>query len=452
MSRDRFGGKLPMTRMGRISTWLVVAFLLTPLFGREVQANTITAASCQTSDVQAAVNSASDGDTVVIPNGSCTWTNGITTTKQITIQGASVGGVVITDGAGGADLLTMTSGNSYHVTIANLKFLPGTGTGNYITMHGTGTMVPLMHDMDFNLPNFQLKHAVQWLVNGGVIWNTTFESTNNLSGACGSQIGSDSGSLLIKSNIPWDDASTMGTLDANGDKNVYIEDSTFSYVGQAPDMDDNARVVLRHDTFSNISGMLTHGPTSAYGGRQVEIYDNTFSFTNLNRDIQRWVWGRAGTFVITGNSVDAITSGCHGSRDSWVFIVESATYKTGHGCCTSWMCWHQPGSGSDGTSGHSYLSTSQTPNDTYQQSDPIYIWGNTGTGASKFGMNDQPDSCGNGLTTSDFLHSGTDYFLDAGAKPGWSRYPYPHPLRQGVGSTSSNSNVAAPSGLTATVQ
>ena len=103
-----------------------------------------------------------------------------------------------------------------------------------------------MHDMDFNIPNFQLQHAVQWFVTGGVIWNTTFESTQNLSCSCGQQIGSDSGSIVVKSNKNWDDADTTGILDTTGTNNLYIEDSTFNYVGHIPTL--TTMVGLSSDT------------------------------------------------------------------------------------------------------------------------------------------------------------------------------------------------------------
>ncbi len=38
---------------------------------------TVNAASCSRNDVNAAIASASDGQIVTIPNGSCTWTTGI---------------------------------------------------------------------------------------------------------------------------------------------------------------------------------------------------------------------------------------------------------------------------------------------------------------------------------------------------------------------------------------
>jgi hypothetical protein len=75
--------------------WLLCAFLLASVFGREAKGNTLTAASCNTSDVQAAINSAAEGDTVNIPAGTCTWTSGVTISgKGIIVQGAGGGRII----------------------------------------------------------------------------------------------------------------------------------------------------------------------------------------------------------------------------------------------------------------------------------------------------------------------------------------------------------------------
>jgi hypothetical protein len=375
-----------------------------------------------------------------------------------------MGGVTITDDNPNAEsaqgcagnLLCFTIGSSFHTTIAGIKFLPGTATGDYIMINGTG-LAPLMHDMDFNIPNFQLGHAVQWDVTGGVIWNTTFESTQDISGSCGQQVGSDSGSLVVKPNINWDNASTMGTLDTNGTQNLYIEDSTFSYVGQMPDVDDNGRVVMRHVQIINSSG-LTHGTTSTYGGRHVEIYDSTLSYTNPNRNISRYFWLRGGTLLMTGNNIQWINGGCYPDKPSVTVTVENAQRADGgHGCCTGRMCFHQSGSGANGVGGLSNLSSGQIPIDAFQISDPVYIWGNTGTGqgSSHYGINEgQPLQCSGAFSTADFYVAGRDYFYDdsgnpaSGAKPGWARYSYPHPLR----GTFSSGVPAPPTNLAASVQ
>ena len=426
-----------MIRIIKSLLLLSASLLLSALLGEQAWANTITAASCNVADVQSAINSASNGDTVVIPNGSCSWSTGISTTKQITVEGQSVGGVTITDMAGAANLLSFTTGSSFHTTVANLRFMPGNGTGNYVTMNGPG-LPPLMHDMYFNLPNFQLQHAVMWTVTGGVIWNTTFESTDLSSPV----VGSDGGCLLVKSNVPWDAPSTMGTLDTTGTNNLYIEDSTFNAVGQCPDVDDNGRIVIRHSKIIGSSG-LTHGPSGAQGGRHVELYNNSFTYPNTNRVLNRYFWFRAGTAVITANSIQWINGQSYPNKTSFAFIVEGARWSTGgHGCCTGYMCWHQVGAGaSSEIQSPPLLSSSQSPSDVHQLSDPVYIWNNSGTGAGSahYGTNEvdpAQDNCkntnpatGKEFVTADFYKAGRDHFFDdsidpnSGAKPGLGPLP-----------------------------
>ncbi|MGB9845796.1 MAG: PKD domain-containing protein, partial [Methanothermobacter tenebrarum] len=55
----------------------------------------ITAASCELSDVQAAIGQANAGDTVVVPNGAATWTQQLVITKGIILKAATKGGVTI---------------------------------------------------------------------------------------------------------------------------------------------------------------------------------------------------------------------------------------------------------------------------------------------------------------------------------------------------------------------
>lgn len=371
------------------------------------QAATINATSCNVAAVSSAIDAAANGDTVVIPNGSCTWSSGISTSKQITIRGASVGGVTITHGAGSGTLLNLSVGSSSRTRVSNLRFMPGSGTGVYIDIGGSG-LGPLMSDVYFNIPNFQLAHAVRWYVSGGVIWRATFESTDNG--------GSDSGCLQVKGSIPWIAQSTMGVLDSGGTNNLYIEDSSFLNVGQCPDVDELARVVVRRSKIVGSSG-LTHGTTSYEGGRQVELYDNTFTYPDQNRNLNRYFWFRAGTAVITRNSVQQISGQMYGNKSSFVFAVENAQRGSARGCCTGYMCFHQPGSGGNGST---------------QIAEPVYIWGNTGSGIQSVSTNNgEPNTCNTGYSTDDFFKPNRDYFVENGGKPGYTSYQYPHPLTQG---------------------
>ncbi len=56
----------------------------------------VYAASCNYGDVSSAINSASSGDTVVVPAGNCTWSSTLAITKGITLKGAGIGNTTIT--------------------------------------------------------------------------------------------------------------------------------------------------------------------------------------------------------------------------------------------------------------------------------------------------------------------------------------------------------------------
>jgi hypothetical protein len=95
---------------------LLVAGFLT--FSLQLRAATITAASVSFDDVSAAVASAVDGDIVMIPAGTATWTSTFTLTKGITLLGASSVQWAITTATGaslGVNANTFTSSQSLNV-------------------------------------------------------------------------------------------------------------------------------------------------------------------------------------------------------------------------------------------------------------------------------------------------------------------------------------------------
>lgn len=88
--------------------WLIGAIAIAVL-STGASANTVTSASCNSNDVQAAINSAGEGDTVIIPAGTCTWTSGVTISgKGISVQGAGSGRIVGYDN--GVEVLTVATG------------------------------------------------------------------------------------------------------------------------------------------------------------------------------------------------------------------------------------------------------------------------------------------------------------------------------------------------------
>lgn len=372
------------------------------------EAATITAASCSRDAVNTAIAAASDGDTVLIPNGSCSWTSGITTTKQIAVRaqnytptkmGAASRNVTITNNAT-VPLFVFTTGNSFNVALTGIRFNEGSGTSNHLRVLGGGSKIALISDNYFEIKqrngNAQDISAIFWGAQGGVLWNNRFVGIGS---GPGGSVGPDGASVLVKdSPRVWNTSSTMGARDTGGTINVYFEDNTFLNVGQLPDVDDHGRVVFRYNDIDGTSG-LTHGFTSTWGGRHVEYYNNTFHVSTSNRNIAgRYVWLRAGTGVFFNNSVAQENRG-YGSPVQVAFTVEgTGTYPKPR----------QVGRGYENG----------------DVSDPVYIWNQTGAGAYAVAN-----------YTSSMIQENRDYFVNKGAKPGYSPYAYPHPLRGGGGGT-----------------
>ena len=90
----------------------------------DLSASTINAASCNASDVQAALNQASAGDTVNIPAGTCSWTSAVnwSAPPNVTVRGA---GSLTTLGGGDATVIV----DNYATNKALLTIAPNaTGT------------------------------------------------------------------------------------------------------------------------------------------------------------------------------------------------------------------------------------------------------------------------------------------------------------------------------------
>ncbi len=92
---------------------LPVLFLLFAAGYKSVQAAIINAATCSQTDVQAAVNSAANGDVVQVPAGTCTWNTAVVIpdNKKITLQGAGKTLTVITMSSNGWAFMLGESGS-----------------------------------------------------------------------------------------------------------------------------------------------------------------------------------------------------------------------------------------------------------------------------------------------------------------------------------------------------
>lgn len=291
----------------------VVAMSL--LFGFAVaagaEAATVTAASCSQEDVQAAIDSASDGDTVVLPAGTATWTTSAANApavvisrkgseKEITLQGAGIDKTIITD-ATGDQCFQVAIKSSESGIWSGVKEKPFRITG--FTFKGAGdNAVLLAGGTDWRIDNCKFENSGRslWVDGSGVIDHCIFDKAENGQCVFVSHSGYGGGS---HGDGSWSSPLTLGTADA-----VYIEDCTFNYYSQSPNaaLDGcyGARVVFRHNTVNN-GNIGNHGTESSGRGRSIrsyEIYNNTFAM-----DIKQWhftaMFLRGGTGVIFGNTL-----------------------------------------------------------------------------------------------------------------------------------------------------
>ena len=346
-------------------------------------------------------------------------------------------------GAGANSLLSLHESTAGDVEVSGIQFTTATGTGPLVTLNYSVSGRPiLIHDCWF----YQTAEGVDIIrdldTNRGVIWNCSF--------AWSFWAQSNSQALHFPLNARtkvWASPSTMGMNDTGGVNNFYVEDCDFHGGMGVSDFDSNSKVVWRHN-INDHAGLASHGyDTSAYGTRHWEIYDNQFLFANLGDcdgsktlDLINHMLLRGGTGVITDNYFENISSCAWGDKSEIQFGIwclgrwsqQPGAYDADDNCVPHYPAPRQfgygriTGSGRDGQ-GHS------TSNGVYVgDSEPAYIWGNTGFQpaisvttdgnpcvANQYGH--VPDS------PTNYIQAGRDYKLEP--KPGYVKFAYPHPLR-----------------------
>lgn len=410
---------------------VLFTFLLSALAAPSWAQITFTAASCKLADVQAAINAElstpADGDVIVIPSGTCTWTGSTQVsasfTTSVTIQGA--GAISATDGGAG------TTGTDQTVIIDNINYASGPSQAIYITtaagksfrltgiaisqnssstvsnsaiveIQGTSTSVRVDH---CHFAMLLSSYDVRFDGPLGVV------DHNYFSGAPGS--GYEPGGLAFHLSTtadplgdqPWAAADQFGTANF-----VYVEDCRF-YQHSLGDSHDGGRYVFRHNVFqspdSTAPQMANHGLTGSRGRsmRAAEIYLNTFTETYSVGVGQPTYSNNGGTTLYWGNTLS-------GYRHAVIIAYtrqDNSTYgygtpPSGWGNCSTsggngwdqnavapsgYACLDQPGRGAgDLLSGYFPTVCNQTRGcSTYngqwarQALSPIYVWGNTFTPA-----------------------------------------------------------------------
>jgi hypothetical protein len=399
--------------------------------------------TCGVADVEAAVNSAQDGDTILIPAGTCAWTKVMSVNKNITIQGA------------GIDQTVLVHAIPWSTTAATQMFIFNTKVGGQMRLTGM-TLDGGVGDKD---------PKIRGMVNfagSGTTWrldHVRLKITRTLGVVYNNYTGKSYG--VIDHNIfemaGWGMTGITGWHSAWGDKlygdgswaapsnlgsgqAVYVEDNLFrgpvDRVVVAHGGYGGERIVWRKNRHEN-SMFANHGTESTSrwrGGRVIELYDNTFVMT-ASYHVAMGL--RSGVAVFFNNTVTGPihnVASVHNFRSDqayspWGKCDGTSAWDGNDGPQAGYPCLDQPGRGQSNLISGSSPTPIAWPN---QQAEPSYAWNNRLNGAT-------------GRLVSETVHivEGRDFFNSP--RPGYTPYVYPHPLVSGT--ATATTTAAPPTGL-----
>lgn len=418
----------------------------------------VAASSCSQVDVQAAIDAAAEGDTVVVPAGRCTWTAPVQVgrvatsdppsyeSRNVVIRGAGAGRTVIVSGTGeGWDQrpfwITCQEGKPFRIAGFTFTGMQRRGsTEPAIQIGGACRNWRIDHntfDVSDREPGTQGRGIIVGDYSYGLVDHNRFLDTYQ-------------GILVL-----WDGAASYERpLSLGTEQAVYIEDNEFwysdDYAGDgANDASNGARYVFRHNRLRN--AFIGHHGCDSGGHRAThsfEIYGNEIEWT-----VDSWWYAsrfRDGTGVVYDNVltgrlhdltfgvVNYRTCCCHWCTSvdppayGWPCEPFAACAEPLHTNCSEWgRCdGSNPLDGNLDATGWPCLDqtgrSTDEDGDGIQDLQPLYEWDNTVNGEDADITVSDPWGC-TGPSMADHLQEGRDFFNDT-RRPGYVPYPYPHPL------------------------
>jgi len=267
---------------------------------------TYTALSCENktgqTDVQDAVNSASDGDTVIVPAGSCSWDTALEITKIIRLRGAGVG------------LTNITSGVATGVNSYTIKYDPVNATADYLfevtgfsfTIPGqrNGLVIYQSHSTTAELKKTRIHHNIftnntlgYYVFTAQANFDSAVVDNNTFNGFQSFQIGG-------KDTDTWEN---LTAVHGSG-KGLYFEDNTYNGTISSAFNDgfQGSRWTVRYNHLindqdeSNVFATDMHGnQPSATGAMSGELYGNLI--TDPNNRVTKTLDLRGGKAIVFNN-------------------------------------------------------------------------------------------------------------------------------------------------------
>jgi hypothetical protein len=366
----------------------------------------IPADSLSLVDVQAAVDLAEAGDTVVMPSGSANWAGKLSWTApaNVTLRGAGIGSTVITDNYTSNDpLIDITTNATGTFRLSGFTVRGGTGglkDGGVLKFTGDSHSFR-MDAFRLDMQSYSSPHNGKglWFVGNiyGVIDSCTFDLNS---------IGN--GIVIWNGAGSNGDTSWATATNPSGADFLFIEDCTVNGNSRYTCVNDTrngGRAVFRYNTIDT-GGVQTHSTGSAgrnRGSRHVQVYGNNYIYTESDTQFN-CVYLSSGTGYFWGNTVASggythfIT--IHNDRNNTGTYTQTAT-PNGWGYSgtdlgpSNWdqnsdshgyRVLDQPGSGPGDLIVNDFPSAVNQTTGTIawpnQALEPVYLWSNTLNGTN----------------------------------------------------------------------
>ncbi len=425
-----------MARSHRTATFTLAPFLVAGgfAFPNAVRGADIEAASCERDDVEAAITSSADGDTVRIPAGSCTWTSNLTIDgRALTLVGAGSdpGGEALTEITDGVpkdpfpnvpQALLWRTPDAGLVRLSGIRFQGGS-PDEPPDNNGIVMMQGATHSLRIDHCAF-IPTNTSALILRGDQWGVVDHNEFDISAHSGYAVYTMGGGY---GDASWAAANSLGTEEAMYfEDNRFFNDQVHGIHYYATDGWIGSRVVTRHNEFVACT-WGNHGTESGgrwRGMRQFEVYSNHFEWDLQGQAFSSMIGSRGGVGVIFDNTATLPSGGINQFIDFG--LRRSFEPFSPWGQCDGGSPWDQNSDANgyrclDQTgAGRSDLITGDDPTPVAwpnQESDPNYVWNNTVNGDVDDAVTNAPAH----------VQEGRDFFNGI-PRPGYTPYVYPHPL------------------------
>jgi hypothetical protein len=408
-----------------LSLWFVVAGLS--------WGTTRTAPTCSYSDVSNTLSACVEGDTIVLPAGTATWSSTLTISKGIVLSGSGLGTTVISASAGGTQLILIQPGSNKAIRVTGIGFVDGTYQV-HIKGSTNGSYVLDQVRVDHcSFTNGKDNILVEGWVEGLIDHNSFLNGNRDMF-------------IVGDNDYAWNRTIAPGTSHS-----LFIEDNVFKQTNAGGGgLNENiyhfagARTTIRHNDFDSTAYTSydaalydSHGnqpywtgPGTADRGQPlIEVYDNTFRYHHS----YRVCYIRSGSTLFHDNQFTYVTSSTEivlSEEDGWqtAFFSPLRTAWPGQDQVNNSFFWNNTRNGapiSDVSFNNASDSVFIVKNRDYWMQAP-----QAGGGSESF----TGSRAGGSQTAPTASDTGSMSFTGAGANAyyGYVSYTYPHPL-QGVG-------------------